>query len=209
MHAMIEPYNSRYLTPTKDFRRLSVLRCIYGTPKASQHRIAKQTNLSSSMVNNYIKSLAREGLITVNGATNRTIRYHLTSSGQSELRKSLIDYSAEIVCAALRGCQTRNRPNSDQVIAGRNSDSGVVWRRRNRGGCLCCRQRNGAGRYRHCRQRPDQTRQTLQWITRTANRAAADHQTGCHSDHILRTARGDLRACLATCRRGRLRQEAF
>jgi len=49
------------------------------------------------MVNNYIKSLAGEGLISVNGETNRTKRYHLTPCGRDELRKSLISYSAEIV----------------------------------------------------------------------------------------------------------------
>jgi len=49
------------------------------------------------MVNNYIKSLKDEGIITVSGKTNRTQSYHLTASGQNELRESLLAYSSEIV----------------------------------------------------------------------------------------------------------------
>jgi DNA-binding MarR family transcriptional regulator len=59
--------------------------------------MAKKTNLSSSMVNNYIKSLKDEGVITVSGKTNRSRSYHLTASGQNELRESLLEYSSEIV----------------------------------------------------------------------------------------------------------------
>jgi hypothetical protein len=49
------------------------------------------------MVNNYIKSLREEGLITVEGDTNRSQSYHLTGEGHNELRESLLSYSAEIV----------------------------------------------------------------------------------------------------------------
>jgi len=49
------------------------------------------------MVNNYIKCLQDEGTITVNGKTNRTKSYHLTSCGRNELRESLLAYSSEIV----------------------------------------------------------------------------------------------------------------
>lgn len=49
------------------------------------------------MVNNYIKCLKKEGVITVAGKTNRTQSYHLTQNGQNELRESLLAYSSEIV----------------------------------------------------------------------------------------------------------------
>lgn len=49
------------------------------------------------MVNNYIKCLKEEGVITVSGETNRTLSYHLTKHGQNELRESLLAYSCEIV----------------------------------------------------------------------------------------------------------------
>ena len=94
---MINTYNSKFINPTKHSRRLSVLLSIHKEPHTSQHKIAKNTDLSSSMVNNYIKCLQEEGTITVHGKTNRSKSYHLTSCGRNELRDSLLAYSSEIV----------------------------------------------------------------------------------------------------------------
>lgn len=94
---MISPFNSKFLSPTKLFRRLSVMLAINDTPQKSQHAIGRQTHLSSSMVNNYIKVFKREGLLEVLGNTNRTRSYHLTEQGGKLLRNSLLSYSAEIV----------------------------------------------------------------------------------------------------------------
>lgn len=97
LHPMIKPFPLTYLSPTKRSRLLSVLFSIYEEPDGSQHKIATNTHLSSSMVNNYIKWLKREGFITVLGKTNRTKQYHLSEAGRVMLRTSLLDYSAEIV----------------------------------------------------------------------------------------------------------------
>lgn len=94
---MIEPFHAEYLTPTKKFRRLSILLAIHDSPETSQHKMAEMTHLSSSMVNNYVKKLQKEGLITVSGDTNRTQRYHLTVSGRDMLISSLLSYSSEII----------------------------------------------------------------------------------------------------------------
>ena len=94
---MLYPFGSKYLTPTKDFRRLSILLSIYNSPHASQHKIGKENDLSSSMVNNYIKCFKEEGIINVTGSTNRNQRYYLTQAGYSELMRSFLSYSAEIV----------------------------------------------------------------------------------------------------------------
>lgn len=94
---MIEPFNSRFISPTKDFRRLSVLFAINESPENSQNDIGEKTNLSSSMVNNYIKDFKQESLITVTGATNRTQNYFLTDKGRAVLSELLMGYSAEIV----------------------------------------------------------------------------------------------------------------
>ena len=94
---MIRSINSAFLSPTKKSRRLAVLLAIHDAPESSQHSIGKTTRLSSSMVNNYIKRLKEEGLITVSGDTNRTQSYHLTADGQQMLREALLDYSADIV----------------------------------------------------------------------------------------------------------------
>ena len=94
---MITPFRSSFLSPTKEFRRLSIMLAIHDDPAASQHRIARITHLSSSMVNNYVKKLQLTGQISVSGRTNRTQSYHLTESGRSELMSMLMGYSAEIV----------------------------------------------------------------------------------------------------------------
>ena len=90
---MIKPFGAHYLSPTKEFRKLSVLLSIHHTPEISQHAIGKHAHLSSSMVNNYIKQFKAEGLITVTGETNRTQRYHLTRDGHRVLKESLLAYS--------------------------------------------------------------------------------------------------------------------
>lgn len=94
---MIKPFEAYYLSPTKEFRRFSLLLSIHGSPESSQHAIGRKTRLSSSMVNNYIKSFKEEGLITISGDTNRTQSYHLTTSGEKVLRETLIQYSTSIV----------------------------------------------------------------------------------------------------------------
>lgn len=94
---MIHPFNSKFLSPTKEFRRLSVLLSIYNDSQVSQHKIGRITHLSSSMVNNYMKALQEEGLIIITGETNRSRSYHITRSGQGELISLLLAYSAEIV----------------------------------------------------------------------------------------------------------------
>jgi predicted transcriptional regulator len=63
----------------------------------SQHGLAQESHLSSSMVNVYIKELAKEGLIRISGNSNRTIAYHLTHSGKSFLDKHFLEFSAETV----------------------------------------------------------------------------------------------------------------
>jgi DNA-binding MarR family transcriptional regulator len=94
---MIPPFSSEFLTPAIKFRRLSVLLAIHNDPKTSQHKIGRKTHLSSSMVNNYIRTFQREGMITVNGKTNRTQNYYLTKAGHDQLIALLLAYSSEII----------------------------------------------------------------------------------------------------------------
>jgi DNA-binding MarR family transcriptional regulator len=94
---MIRPLSTTFFTPTIKLRRLSILLAVHDSPNLSQHKIARITHLSSSMVNNYIKMLQQGGLIQVTGATNRTQRYHLTPEGQSELFSLILLYSTEII----------------------------------------------------------------------------------------------------------------
>jgi DNA-binding MarR family transcriptional regulator len=94
---MIEPFHTKYLVPTKEFRCLSLLHALYEEPLISQKNLGRSTHLSSAMVNNYIKQFREDGLIKVTGETNRNTRYHVTEAGHDILTHLLLDYSAEIV----------------------------------------------------------------------------------------------------------------
>jgi len=94
---MISIDHSDFLLPTKEFRRLSVMLAIHRGKGLSQHRIAKETKLSSSMVNNYIKELSAKQHITVSQKNKRDMDYLLTPNGRTELMRLLVQYSAEIV----------------------------------------------------------------------------------------------------------------
>ena len=93
---MINSIKSKFLTPSKELRRLSILSAICNDSKISQHKIGTATNLSSSMVNNYIKEFLANELITVSGNTNRSQKYYLTDKGREKLKAFLDSYSAEI-----------------------------------------------------------------------------------------------------------------
>ncbi len=86
-----------FLNPTKAFRRLSIMLAIHHQSAPSQHKIAKETNLSSSMVNNYIKEMVSNGLISTSNRNNRDYNYTITKNGKQELMNFLLGYSAEIV----------------------------------------------------------------------------------------------------------------
>lgn len=94
---MIHPLSSEFLMPTKKLQELSVLMVVHNSSKVSQHKIARMVNLSSSMVNNYIKKMQTDHLISVSGDTNRTKSYKVTALGRDKLISSFLSYSTEII----------------------------------------------------------------------------------------------------------------
>lgn len=94
---MVEPYQSRYLEPGKRYRRFSLLMSIQKDARITQKQLGGKTCLSSSMVNNYIKELSKEGLIQIKGNSNRDMAYHLTPAGKAYVSENFLHFSAEIV----------------------------------------------------------------------------------------------------------------
>ena len=94
---LVNPGISKFLLPTKEFRELFILACLNENPSISQHLLAERVQLSSTMVNNYIRRMAEERLIRVEGNTNRSMQYRLTPAGYKRLSTLLIDYSVDIV----------------------------------------------------------------------------------------------------------------
>ena len=77
------------------FKRLLILTALEHNPSISQHTLAHEVGLTSSMVNNYIRDLSANKLISVNGTTNRTMSYNLTPKGLREKMSLLISYNLE------------------------------------------------------------------------------------------------------------------
>ncbi len=76
-------------------KRLLILSAIERDSRMSQNHLAKEVGLTSSMVNNYIRELTREGLVNVTGHTNRTMSYNLTPQGLKEKMTLLVIYTLE------------------------------------------------------------------------------------------------------------------
>src|SRR5437588_4755944 len=72
-----------FLRPTKVMRELFVLLSL-GEPKyLSQLELARKVRVSSSMANNYMKSLVGQGMVATSGHTNRTRQYAVTDKGNA------------------------------------------------------------------------------------------------------------------------------
>ena len=103
---------------------MSILSTIHHHPHASQHKIASQTNLSSAMVNNYIRTLSQQGLINKESRNQRDFNYFLSKTGKKELMSLLTDYSAEIV-QFYSGAKREISPRLAEILNG-SSDARVV-----------------------------------------------------------------------------------
>ena len=77
------------------FKRLLILAAIEKDPHISQNNLAEEVGLTSSMINNYIRELSKEELISIQGKTNRTMSYNLTPRGIRVKMTLLITYTLE------------------------------------------------------------------------------------------------------------------
>ena len=94
--SMIEK-SLRFFKPNRLLRELSLLLGFEQNPAMSQHDIAKTAGISSSMAHNYVKYFVEEGLITVEGETNRTMQYLVTAAGKDRTHDLLARYFEEVV----------------------------------------------------------------------------------------------------------------
>ncbi len=85
-----------FFRPTKVMRELFVLLSLDEAQQVSQHGLARKVGVSSSMANNYIKTLVGQGLVLASGETNRTMRYAVTAKGNERVTQLMSMYSREI-----------------------------------------------------------------------------------------------------------------
>lgn len=85
----------RFFKPSPFFNRLLILSAIGENPAVSQHTLAHGVGITPTMVNSYIRELEKRRLITIKGATNRTMSYNLTARGVREKMSLLVAYNLE------------------------------------------------------------------------------------------------------------------
>ena len=85
----------RFFISSPLFKRLLILSAIEKKPHISQNKLASDVGLTSSMVNNYIRDLSKEELISIRGKTNRTMSYNITSKGLKKKTSLLVAYTLE------------------------------------------------------------------------------------------------------------------
>ena len=85
----------RFFISSPLFKRLLILSAIEKKPHISQNKLASDVGLTSSMVNNYIRDLSKEALISIRGKTNRTMSYNITSKGLKKKTSLLVAYTLE------------------------------------------------------------------------------------------------------------------
>jgi DNA-binding MarR family transcriptional regulator len=86
----------QFFSPTRRWKEFWLLSLIAENAAVSQHRLGRAIGASSSMTNTYIRDFVRQGLLTVNGDTNRTMRYELTPGGKKMRRQLLHLYGREV-----------------------------------------------------------------------------------------------------------------
>jgi DNA-binding MarR family transcriptional regulator len=86
-----------FFKPNRLLRELSLLLGFEQDPAMSQHDIAKIAGISSSMAHNYVKQFVQDALITIQGESNRTMRYVVNAAGQERSRQLLTLYTREVV----------------------------------------------------------------------------------------------------------------
>lgn len=85
-----------FLRPTKTMRELFLLLSVQESQHLSQHQLARKIGVSSAMANNYMRDLVEQGVVTVSGRTNRSMKYEVTPKGQERLAVLMSAYSKEI-----------------------------------------------------------------------------------------------------------------
>lgn len=85
-----------FLRPTKVMRELFVLLSLEEMKRVSQHELARKIGVSSSMANNYMKTLIGQGMIVASGHTNRTMKYAVTAKGTARVARLMTMYAREI-----------------------------------------------------------------------------------------------------------------
>jgi len=93
---LIKLENLEFFNLSPLYRELLLLSSIKKDPNISQEKLSKMAGIAPSMVNKYIKLFVEEKYIEKFGENNRTMSYHLTTSGLNRLQFLTLSLMAEI-----------------------------------------------------------------------------------------------------------------
>ena len=75
-----------------DKREIDLLEALNAEKTPTQRELANQTGMSLGMVNNLIKKCARKGLLKIEKASGRHIKYNLTPQGLKKISERSLNY---------------------------------------------------------------------------------------------------------------------
>lgn len=88
-----------FVKPSRRLRTLAILEAIAGHERLNQSRIGHLAGMSGAMVNQYLKVMQADGLVTYTPIDAKSFKYSLTATGEATRRRYLGDYLAEVVRA--------------------------------------------------------------------------------------------------------------
>jgi len=89
--------NIQFFMPTDKIKKLLLLEQIEKNKNVTQAQLAKYTHSAPSMINNYIKTLEKDGLLIKNKKSKRDVEYYITKKGIERKNYLLVTFMNELI----------------------------------------------------------------------------------------------------------------
>ncbi len=89
--------NIQFFMPTDKIKKLLLLEQIEKDKNVTQAQLAKYTHSAPSMINNYIKTLEKDGLLITNKKSKRAVEYYITKKGIERKNYLLVTFMNELI----------------------------------------------------------------------------------------------------------------
>ena len=86
-----------YYKPSKEARILAILDTLSQKSRISQHELGKHLDISGAMVNQYLKDLQADKLVSFKAINGKSFRYELTLKGERLRRELFAAFSSETI----------------------------------------------------------------------------------------------------------------
>jgi DNA-binding MarR family transcriptional regulator len=89
--------NIKFLLPTEKIKKLLLLEQIEKNSNVTQAKLSEYIYSAPSMVNNYIKTLEKDGLLVKNKKSKRNVEYFITKKGLHKKNYLLVTFMNELI----------------------------------------------------------------------------------------------------------------